>query len=483
VELDPDACYDALCARDRRFDGVFFVGVTTTGIYCRPVCPARTPGRGRCEFFRRPAEAERAGFRACFRCRPELAPGRAAVDSVSRLAAAALARIDAGELNDGSVDGLAGRLGVSARHLRRALEAELGATPIELAQTRRLALAKQLLQDTALPPAEVAFAAGFASVRRFNALVQERFGRPPSALRREAGEVAGGDAIDLRLDYRPPLDWPALLGFLRGRAVAGVEHVADDGGYTRAVALGDRLGWLRVEPDPARPALRVRVSLSLAPHLMPIVARLRGLFDLDAHPEAIAAHLRREPVLRDSIAARPGLRVPGAFDGFELAARAVLGQQVSVRAATTLCARLVARFGRPVPKLLPGLTAVFPAPAVLAGAAIADVRAIGLPEQRARTLVALAGAVAEGRLDLSLGADPERAVAALEALPGIGPWTAQYVAMRALRWPDAFPGGDLVVRRALDVTTTRAAEARTAAWRPWRAYGVLHLWSSASSGG
>ncbi|MCY1059728.1 AlkA N-terminal domain-containing protein [Nannocystis sp. SCPEA4] len=482
MQLDPDACYDALCARDRRFDGVFFVGVTTTGIYCRPVCPARTPGRGRCEFFRRAAEAERAGFRACFRCRPELAPGRAAVDSLSRLAAAALARIDAGDLNDGSVDALAQRLGVSARHLRRALEAELGATPVELAQTRRLALAKQLLQDTALPPAEVAFAAGFASVRRFNALVQQRFGRPPSALRREAGEVAGGDAIDLRLDYRPPFDWPALLHFMRGREVAGVEHVDDDG-YARAVALGDRVGWLQVTPDPTRPALRVRVSLSLAPHLMPIVARLRGLFDLDAHPDTIAAHLRRDPVLRDSVDARPGLRVPGAFDGFELAARAVLGQQVSVRAATTLCARLVARFGRPVPKLLPGLTAVFPAPDVLARADLADVRAIGLPEQRARTLITLAGAVADGRVDLSIGADPDRAVAALESLPGIGPWTAQYVAMRALRWPDGFPGGDLVVRRALNVTTTRAAEARTAAWRPWRAYGVLHLWRAASSGG
>ncbi|PCC72928.1 DNA-3-methyladenine glycosylase II [Nannocystis exedens] len=483
MELDPAACYDALCARDRRFDGVFFVGVTTTGIYCRPICPARTPGRGRCQFFRRPAEAERAGFRACFRCRPELAPGRAAVDSLSRLATAALARIDAGDLNDGSVDGLAQRLGVSGRHLRRALEAELGATPIELAQTRRLALAKQLLQDTALPPAEVAFAAGFASVRRFNALVQQRFGRPPSALRREGGEAASGDAIDLRLDYRPPLDWPALLTFVRGREVAGVEHVDDEGAYTRVVALGDRVGWLRVSSDPARPALRVRVALSLAPHLMAIVARLRGLFDLDAHPDTIAAHLRRDPVLRASVDAHPGLRVPGAFDGFELAARAVLGQQVSVRAATTLCARLVARFGRPVPKSLPGLTAVFPAPADLAAATVADVRAIGLPEQRARTLVALAGALAEGRLDLSLGADPAGAIAALEALPGIGPWTAQYIAMRALRWPDAFPGGDLVVRRALDVTTTRAAEARTAAWRPWRAYGVLHLWRTASSGG
>ncbi|MFY0534703.1 DNA-3-methyladenine glycosylase family protein [Nannocystis pusilla] len=319
-------------------------------------------------------------------------------------------------------------------------------------------------------------------MRRFNALVQQRFGRPPSALRREGDEVATGDAIELRLDYRPPFDWLALLGFLRGREVTGVEHV-DDHSYARVVALGDCVGWLRVQADPARPALRVRLAPELAPQLMPIVARLRGLFDLDAHPEAIADHLRGDPVLRDSVIARPGLRVPGAFDGFELAVRAVLGQQVSVRAATTLCARLVARFGRPVPKAMPGLSAVFPPPDVLARAALADVRAIGLPEQRARTIVALAAAVADGCADLSIGADPERTVAALEALPGIGPWTAQYIAMRSLRWPDGFPGGDLVVRRALEVTTTRAAEARAAAWRPWRAYGVLHLWSSAASSG
>jgi AraC family transcriptional regulator of adaptative response / DNA-3-methyladenine glycosylase II len=275
---------------------------------------------------------------------------------------------------------------------------------------------------------------------------------------------------ELALDYHPPLDWPALLAFLRGRAIAGVERIDDDG-YVRAVALAGRIGWVRVGIDPARPRLSVSASASLAPHMPVVAARLRALFDLDAQPQPIAALLRR-------VAARPGLRVPGAFDGFELAARAVLGQQVSVRAATTLCARLVERFGRPAPGLPAGLSALFPESDALARAAASEVQAIGLPERRAGTIVALARAVAAGSIDLSVGADPARTVAGLQALPGVGPWTAQYVAMRALRWPDAFPAGDLVIKRALGVTGERAAEARAAAWRPWRAYAVLHLWSA-----
>lgn len=283
------------------------------------------------------------------------------------------------------------------------------------------------------------------------------------------------DPIDLRLDYRPPLDWAALLAFLRGRAVAGVEAI-DDRSYARAVALGGVSGQVRVVADPALPELRVSASRSLAPQLPGLVARLRCLFDLDARPDAIAAVLCDDPTLRPRVTARPGLRVPGAFDGFELAARAVLGQQVSVRAATTLCGRLVERFGRRLAPALPAV--VFPRPDELARAPVDAVRAIGLPERRAASLVALARAVTEGRVDLSPGADPGRVGAALQELPGIGPWTAQYVAMRALRWPDAFPAGDLVVKRALVVASERAAEACAAGWRPWRAYGVMHLWSA-----
>lgn len=306
-------------------------------------------------------------------------------------------------------------------------------------------------------------------------------------MRRDAGGRArydvgvASDTVrdpELALDYHPPLDWPALLSFLRGRAIAGVEQIDDDA-YVRVVALGGRIGWVRVVADRERPRLCVRASASLESQLPAVVARLRALFDLDAQPRPIAALLQGDPLLRARVAARPGLRVPGAFDGFELAARAILGQQVSVRAATTLCARLVERFGRRALGLPAGLSAVFPEADALARAGVAEVQAIGLPERRAATIVALARAVAAGSVDLSAGADPARTIPGLVALPGIGPWTAHYVAMRALRWPDAFPAGDLVLKRALGVTSERAAEARAAAWRPWRAYAVLHLWSAA----
>jgi AraC family transcriptional regulator, regulatory protein of adaptative response / DNA-3-methyladenine glycosylase II len=479
--LDPASCYRALAARDARFDGLFFVGVKTTGIYCRPICPARTPGASRCEFFARAAEAEAAGFRACFRCRPELAPGLAHVDSIPRLVHAAAARIEAGWLNGRSVDDLAHALGVSGRHLRRAMEIELGVAPLALAQTRRLALAKQLLQDTDLRIAEVALAAGFASVRRFNALFVKRFGRPPSAVRGDRGG-ADGEQLAIRLDYRPPLAWDALRSFLAARAIPGVEAVTARA-YRRTVTIDERVGWVEVSHHPTRHALRVRISLSLAPCLPEVVARLRSQLDLDARPDVVAAHLRRDPLLAPLVRAAPGLRVPGAFDGFELAVRAVLGQQVSVAAATTLSGRLARRFGHDLPRSLEGLELAFPNAATLAGASVASVREIGLPEARARTLVELSRAFARGEIDLSGAADPVDTIAALMRLPGVGPWTAHYLAMRALRWPDAFPAADLAVRHALGVKTARAAEHRAEPWRPWRSYAVVQLWHALAQGG
>ncbi|MBI5069849.1 MAG: DNA-3-methyladenine glycosylase 2 family protein [Deltaproteobacteria bacterium] len=479
VELDPDTCYRAVAARDRRFDGLFFVAVRTTGIYCRPVCPARTPGRDRCTFFARAAEAEREGYRACFRCRPELAPGQGPVDAVPRLVAAAVSRIDAGALNEGSVEELAAGLGVTARHLRRALCGELGLSPVELAQSRRMALAKQLLQDTALPMAEVAFAAGFGSLRRFNALFRSRFGRPPSALRRAHAEPEGG-GLWLRLDYRPPLDWEALLAFLAARATEGVEEVRG-GAYRRTVRLGRRAGWVEVRPLPGRPALRAQVSLSLAGALMPLAARLRALFDLDALPHLVSAHLAADPRLRPAVRARPGLRVPGAFDGFEAATRVVLGQQVSVAAATTVAGRLARALGEPCATPFPALHRLSPTPEAVAAAGEARIARLGMPGARARTLLALADAVAGGSLRLERGAgaaERER----LRALPGVGDWTAQVIAMRALGDPDAFPAGDLAVRRALEDCPARDADERSAAWRPWRAYAALHLWTATAAG-
>jgi AraC family transcriptional regulator of adaptative response / DNA-3-methyladenine glycosylase II len=444
VTLDPDTCYRALRARDRRFDGVFYVAVRTTGIYCRPICPARTPGRDRCEFFERAAEAERRGYRACFRCRPELAPGLAPVDAVPRLVRDAAARIEAGYLDSHSIEELAAQSAVSSRHLRRAMEAELGVAPIQLAQTRRLAFAKRLLQDTAMPLADLAFAAGYASVRRFDAAFQERF-------------------------RRPPLAWGALLDFLGARALPGVETVAG-GEYRRMVTLGERSGSVTARHDPRREpgVVRVRVSLSLAPRLVELASRLRSLFDLDAHPAEVDSHLREDRRLRPLVHARPGLRVPGAFDGFETAVRAVLGQQVSVAAPTTLAGRLLERFGSRDPAFFPGAS-------VLASSSVERIAAIGLPRSRASTILSLARAVADETIVLSPTGEPDAAIAALRRLPGIGPWTAQYLAMRVLRWPDAFPAGDLGVKKALRVRSEREALARAEHLRPWRAYAAMHF--------
>ncbi len=479
--LDGDTCYRALSARDARFDGLFFVGVATTGIYCRPVCRARTPGRDRCVFYRSAAEAERASFRACFRCRPELSPGLGPAHAVSRVCAAALARIEAGFLDEGSVDDLAAALGVSGRHLRRATMAGLGVTPVALAEAQRTALAKQLLQDTALPLAEVAFASGFSSVRRFNAVFQERFAKPPSAWRRATDGGAGRESFTLRLDYRPPLDWEALLGFLAGRAIPGVERV-EGGVYRRTVRLGARTGWVAVTRDEGRDTLRAEVSLSLAGALMPLRAALRALLDVDAHPVAIAAHLAKDPDLAPLVARRPGLRLPGAFDAFECATRAVLGQQVSVQAATTLSGRLAAALGEPVVSPFPGLDRIFPSPAALAGATESAIATLGMPGARARALLAMAHAFAGDTHFLVRGMDPSAAAERLLALPGVGPWTAEYLTMRALGWPDAFPASDLALRKALGGITAAAATARADAWRPFRSYAVLHLWTQLAQG-
>ncbi len=484
--LDPDACHAALVARDARFDGLFFVGVATTGIYCRPICPARTPGRDRCSFHPCAAAAERAGFRACLRCRPELAPGAhhpdehgAPVDAVAHLVERAAALIDGGYLNERGVDDLAARLGVSARHLRRATEARLGVSPVELAQTRRLALAKQLLHDSRLGLAELAHASGFASVRRFNAAFRARFDRAPSELRREQTATTG-PALRLRLDFREPHDWPRLLAFLRARAIPGVEHI-DEHGYHRVLHIAGHTGLVHVHRDTRPGALLAHLSPTLSPVLMPLVARLRRVFDLDARPDAIARDLGRDPLLAPLLRARPGLRVPGSFDDFEIAVRAVLGQQVSVRAATTLAGRLVARFGVPLDPLTitPTLTHRFPTATELARHGPADLAAIGLPATRAATLHALAIAFSSGPMREPPD-DPETFASVLRTIPGIGDWSAQYLVLRGLHHPDAFPAGDLVLRKALGGLSPRAIEARAQPWRPWRAHAALHLWTAHS---
>lgn len=470
--LNDDACYRALEAKDARFDGLFFVGVATTGIYCRPVCTAQTPRRERCAFFRTSAAAEREGYRACFVCRPEIAPGRAAVDATDTLTRLACAEIERGCLDEEPVASLAARLGVTPRHLRRTLVATVGASPTQLAQTRRLAIAKALLQDSSLAIADVAMASGFGSIRRFNAAFSARFGRPPTEVRRRLARP-GEPGLTLRLDYRPPLDWQSMLSFLAARAIPGVEEVTGES-YSRVLCSGiGATGLISVRPDAGGRALRLTLPLTLARQAAAIARRSREVFDLDARPDIIAASMSGEPTLAEVLARHPGLRVPGAYDAFELTVRTVLGQQVSVRGATTLAGRLVRAFGLPLDEPAGGLTHRFPTPGRVAKTPAHEVAALGLPGQRAETIVAVAGA---------FRARPARAdlLGRLASIRGIGPWTTSYVGMRVLKDPDALLETDLGVRKALGGASPGAIRAQAEAWRPWRSYAVMALWQSLS---
>ncbi|WP_434030245.1 AlkA N-terminal domain-containing protein [[Pseudomonas] boreopolis] len=471
--LDPGQCDRARLARDARFDGLFFTAVKSTGIYCRPVCPAPPPKPGNVSYYPSAAAASAAGYRPCLRCRPELSPQaqqHLGEETVQR----ALALIAEGYLQERTVDDLAGQLGLSARQLQRQFLQQLGATPAQVHATRRLLMAKQLLTETALPVTQVALAAGFNSLRRFNAAFLEGCGMPPSALRRQRGEIAGGE-LELRLGYRPPLDFPAMLAFLRRRAIPGIEQVDEDG-YRRVIGPADASTLIHVAAAPRRSELLLRIGATDPRAIPDIVRRVRRMFDLDADLQAVHATFAGEPLLAQGIALRPGLRVPGGWDGFEVAVRAILGQQVSVAGAATLAARLVERHGGRRSGMPGGLDRIFPTPDQLADALLEQ---IGLPRTRAATIRALARAVADGRLHFGAGQRLAEFVERCTALPGIGPWTAHYIAMRALAQPDAFPAGDLILQQVLGHPgrlSERATEARSQAWRPWRSYAVLHLW-------
>ncbi len=482
MELNPARCYQIAKARDARYDGQFFIGVKTTGIYCRPVCTAITPKEKNCRFFPVAAAAEREGFRPCLRCRPELAPGYATVDITRRVARQVAARIQAGALDHGSLETVARDFGYSSRQLRRVVEHEYGVTPVELAQTRRLLLAKQLLTDSAMPMLKVAQASGFASVRRFNHLFRSRYGLNPTALRRKGVVHATNGRLSVKLGYRSPLAWNELLGFLSGRGAAGVECV-DRRRYWRTVRLENCKGWISAEPDLRRPVLNIEVADSLLPVLTPLMARLRALFDLDANPSAIESALARDPRMKRLLRRTPGLRVPGAMDGFELALRAVLGQQITVKAATTIFTRFAAAFGEPAQTPQPGLRFYSPQSGAVAEASLQKLIGLGLTQKRAQTVHALAWKMAEGKLVLDPEVDLEATLAALKEIPGIGDWTAQYIAMRALRSTDAFPASDLALMKVLKVVKPRQTETSAEAWRPWRAYAAIHLWNSLSQGG
>ena len=528
-----DACYLALKARDARFDGRFFIGVTSTHIYCRPVCKVRIPKRENCRFFDLAAQAEGAGFRPCLRCRPELAPQSAqhalpgstwSVQDASALLALEAARLlddperwtsiatDTHKANGGpliqasAVEQLSQRLGVSSRHVRRIFEAHLGVSPLQYLQTRRLLTAKQLLTDTALPVTQIAHASGFASLRRFNAAFMAHYRLNPTALRKQSlapirpiqptspmkpmkSALANPHAhpgTRVRLGYRPPYDVPAMLAFWTKRRIDAIENVADDGhasSITRTIGLRSsgktHAGWLRAEFDEPNSQVVLHVSDSLLDILPLVIRRVRNWLDLDADPAAIHA------TLGGRFPEGAGLRVPGCLDGFELAVRAVLGQQITVAAARTLAQRMVDTLGEPIDTPFDGLTRLFPTVEVLAQASGDSLGRLGIVRQRQAAIVAIAQAVVEGRISLHAGADVPATMAALKALPGIGDWTAHYIAMRALRWPDAFPAGDIALHKALGLDkptwgTPRAAKAlelMSQDWKPWRSYAVLRAWA------
>ena len=468
MELDRKVCDRARRSRDARFDGKFFIAVTSTRIYCRPICPARSPKDENIRYFATAAAAQAAGFRPCLRCRPEASPGTPAWFGTSSVVSRALRLIGDGALDRESVEQLADRLGVTARHLRRLFVQHLGAAPLEVALTRRVHFAKKLIDETQLPIAQIAYASGFGSLRRFNGEIRRTFSRTPTELRKLSRRREGSvNCYRFRLAYRPPYDWQHVIGFLAARATPGVERVANSC-YQRTIALGEAAGTIAVRPAEEGAALILEVQYGDPRQLLTIVERVRRMFDLGADPSLIARQLSPDPLLRRTAAAHAGIRTPGAWDGFEVTVRAILGQQISVKAATTIAGRVAERWGTPG-EGADSLNRIFPTPAQLA---CAPLEQAGLTAARASTLRALARAVRDGVVVF----DGLTTLDSLRAIAGIGEWTAQYVAMRALNEPDAFPSGDLVLRRMAGDCSARELTERAAAWSPWRAYAAMHLW-------
>jgi len=488
IHLDRDVCDRARLARDPRFDGLFFIGVKSTGIYCRPVCPARPPRPENIVYYPTAAAAAAAGLRPCLRCRPETAPGTPAWNGTSASVSRAMHLIRQGALNDGSVDQLAGRLGLSSRHLRRLFRKHIGATPKAIADHQRLLFAKKLVMETDMPITQAALASGYGSLRRFNAAFHKGVGKTPSQMRNSRSQTRpaanSGVRCTLNLSYRPPYDWDRMLAFFRKRAIPGVEHVSD-GTYRRTVRLDSGRGEIAVRHAARGFGLRLEICLTDDRDLMAVVERVKRMFDLDANPRAIHVTLRGDPLLDRLIRQTPGLRLPGSWEPFETAVRAVIGQQISIKGAVTQMGRLVRQAGTPYESAEDDyLTHFFPEPAELADM---DDTAIGMPGTRKATLRSLAERVASGALPLEGNAGLSAFVEAMTKIRGIGDWTANYVAMRALGEPDAFPASDLGLLKALqkgpDRPTAKQAAARAEKWRPWRAYACIYLWHSLEEAG
>ena len=476
--LNPDVYEDARLSRDARFDGRFFVGVLTTGIYCRPVCPVRVPKKENVQLYQSAAAAAAAGFRPCLRCRPESSPGTPAWSGSSWKVSRALQLIDQGYLNGASVDELASQLEVGSRQLSRLFQHHLGASPVEVAQTQRLHFAKKLIDETRMPLSEICFAAGFGSVRRFNAVFDSTYGRSPKQLRDKTRKtsVCAKNVIAITLAYRPPYDWQAMLAFLAYRAIPGVEVVTETR-YARSICLDGKVGDFLVEFEPGSNQLTVEINFPESRHLYHIIDRIRSIFDLRADSAQIDKFLAKDKMLRPLVKKFPGLRVPGCWDGFEVAVRAILGQQITVKAASTLVARIADNYGQAYQCNTPGLTRVFPGSEVLATAAMTE---LGIVAPRIAAIQAVAKLLLQGKLVISCLTDTRAFVDEICKVKGIGEWTAYYIAMRALGDPNAFPHSDLILRRAAaprgETLTAKRLLARSESWQPWRAYSVILLW-------
>lgn len=461
MELDRRLCYRALKSRDPRFDGRFYVCVSSTGIYCRPVCPARIPLAKNCSFVASAAAAQQAGFRPCLRCRPECAPGAPAWRGTGAVAGRALQLIADGALDDSGVDALAARTGLGARHLRRLVRTHAGASPVELARTRRILFAKRLIVETPLKITDIAYASGFRSLRRFNAEMAAALGRPPRALRKARAHSADEPMLVLPLVYRPPYDWDGVTAFLKARAIPGIETVSDTS-YARDFFLGKARGRFVVTHEPARRSLVARIEIDRLEMLDRLVTRLRAIFDLNADPHAIADSLRADPMIAPRLKEVPGLRVVQSFDPFEAGLRTIAGQQISVKGAATLLGRVVARSG----------AAVLSSPEIFAAA---DLEGLGFTKSRAATLKTWAAFASDDGALEALRFDLDGAVETLTRLPGIGSWTAHYLCLRGFAHTDAFPAGDLVLRQSAGLGE-RALNMRAESWRPFRAYAAQALW-------
>ena len=473
MKLDLQVCSRARLSRDPRFDGKFYIGVRSSGVYCRSICPAPTAKEENCRYFPTAAAAAEAGFRPCLRCRPECCPGTPAWLGTSNTVSRALRLIGESGLEDGGMEVLAEKLGVGSRHLRRLFLRHLGATPTSVAQTRRLHFAKKLIDETALPMNQIAVASGFGCVRRFNAGIRNVYHRTPTQIRALARQKVfqPENEYSFRLHFRPPYHWPGMLQFLAARATPGVEATGCNL-YRRTISMSGSHGYFEISPDERQDALHVRVQFDNPLSLFFIIERIRAMFDLNADWGTVMPVLQTDPVLAERIEADPGVRVPGCWNGFELTVRAILGQQITVSGATALAGRIVKAFGQPFAPAA-DLAYLFPTPATLADATLTSV---GMPLARAETIRKLARAVCDGQIHFDTIVDSDLFLARLREIPGIGNWTAQYVAMRALGEPDAFPSSDLGLLRALHLKHASELEQRAEMWRPWRAYAAMYLW-------